>query len=81
MNLFTKQKQTVSNRHRNKYLSNKGESWGGGGVDRCWIDICILHMEWMAKRSLLYSTGGFTQYSVITSMGKESEKEWICVFV
>jgi len=25
----------------------------------------------------LYSTGNSTQYSVITYMGKESEKEWI----
>ena len=30
---------------------------------------------------LLYSTGKFTQYSVLTFMGKESEKEWICVFM
>ena len=30
---------------------------------------------------LLYSTGNSTQYSVITDMGKESEKEWIYVYV
>ena len=27
------------------------------------------------------STGKFTQYDVITSMGKESEKEWLCVYI
>ena len=29
----------------------------------------------------VYSTGNFTQYSVINYMGKESEKEWMCVHV
>ena len=29
---------------------------------------------------LLYSTGSHTQYSVITHMGKESEKECIYVY-
>ena len=33
----------------------------------------------MHNKDLLYSTGKFTQYSVITYMGKESEKEWIYV--
>ena len=28
---------------------------------------------------LLYSTGNSTQYSVITYMGKESEKERMCI--
>ena len=32
-------------------------------------------MEWLVNMDLLYSTGHSTQYSVITSMGKESEKE------
>ena len=40
-----------------------------------------LYMEWMVDRDLLYSTGNSTQYSVITYMGKESEKERICVSV
>ena len=28
-----------------------------------------------------HSTGNFTHYSVITYMGKESEKEWVCLCV
>ena len=32
-------------------------------------------------KDLLYSAENATQYSVITYMGKESEKEWICVYV
>ena len=34
-------------------------------------------MEWMRNKDLLYSTGKSTQYSVVTYIGKESEKEWI----
>ena len=35
----------------------------------------------MIKKDLLYSAGNSTQYSVITYRGKESEKEWIYVYV
>ena len=31
----------------------------------------------MNSKDLLYSTGNYTQYFVITYKGKESEKEWI----
>jgi len=34
--------------------------------------------EWMVFGDLLYSSGKPTQYSMITYMGKESEKEWMC---
>ena len=33
------------------------------------------------KLALLYSTGNSTQYFVIIYMGKDSEKEWICVYM
>ena len=36
-------------------------------------------IEWINNKDLLYSTGNSTQYSVITCMGKETEKEWIYV--
>ena len=35
----------------------------------------------MGNKNLLYSTGKFTQFYVITYMGKASEKEWIYVYV
>ena len=38
-------------------------------------------MEWMRNKDLLYRTGKSTQYSVVTYMGKESEKEWIYVYI
>ena len=37
-------------------------------------------IEWMVNVDRLYSTGNATQYSAITYMGKESEKEWLCVY-
>ena len=36
-------------------------------------------MECLADGDLLYITGNIIQCSVIISMGKESEKEWVCV--
>ena len=38
-------------------------------------------MEWMVNRELLYSMGNSTQYSVISYMAKESEREWMCIYV
>ena len=35
----------------------------------------------MGSRDLLYHTGKSTRYCVITYVGKESEKEWIHVYV
>ena len=39
----------------------------------------LLYIKQVINKDLLYSTGNSTQYSVITYMGKESDKEWICV--
>ena len=47
------------------------------GIGKC----TLLYMEWMINGDQLYSTGKSTQCSVITYMGKESEKEWMCVYV
>ena len=33
------------------------------------------------KTAMMHSSGDSTQYSAITCMGKESEKEWIWVHV
>ena len=41
----------------------------------------ISQKEIQANRDMLYSTENFTQYYVITYVGNESEKEWICVYV
>ena len=47
--------------------------WGGAGTR--------LSAEWRVYRDLLCRTEDSTQWSVMTSMGKESEKEWICAYV
>ena len=38
-------------------------------------------MEELPNGDLLYSTGNPTQYAVIIYMGKEYEKEWICMYI
>ena len=37
----------------------------------------LLYIKQITKKDLLYSTGNYTQYLVITYNGKESEKEYI----
>ena len=84
MNLLTKQKQT----HRKQTCGyQRGQVKGGG--ERMDLGVQDWHMhtiltilcEWMVSRDLLYSTGNTTQDSVIASVGKESEKEWIYVYI
>ena len=41
----------------------------------------LLYIKQIINKGLLNSTGNSTQYSVMTYMGKESEKEWIYVYV
>ena len=60
----------------------------GCGAGGWWIDqqfginiYTLLYIKQITNKDLLYSTGNSTQYSVITYMGKESEKEWMYVFV
>ena len=66
----------------NKPLVPKGDRWGGRdqlGV-RDWhghTEVYGTTGQW----DLLESTGHSTQYSVIIHVEKESEKEWMCVYV
>ena len=39
----------------------------------------LLYIKYIINNGLLYNTGNSIQYPVITYVGKESEKEWICV--
>ena len=41
----------------------------------------LLCIEQITNKDLLDSTGNYAQYSVITQIRKESEKEWICIYV
>ena len=57
----------------------------GGWGETDWgfeTSICSLwYMKRLAKGDLLYSAENSTQYSVIIYVGKESEREWICVCI
>ena len=48
------------------------------GLGLSWVHTLVYGMD---NGDLLYSTGNLSQYSVITYVGKESEREWICVYV
>ena len=41
----------------------------------------LQYIKQLNNKDLLYSTGNYTQYSIITYNGKESEKESICMYV
>ena len=67
MNLFTKQKQT----HGHRKQSYGYQRAKGGGINQGFgINIYTL----LYRDLETHSTGNGTQYSVITYMGKESEK-------
>ena len=87
MNLLAEEKQThrlwkqTHGDQREQVLGGGGRR--GGGMD--WgsgTGTCTLRsMEELANGDLLSSTGSSMYYSVITYMGKESEREWTCVCV
>ena len=39
------------------------------------------HIKQINNKDLLYSTGNYIQYLVINYNGKESEKEWIYIYM
>ena len=41
----------------------------------------LLYKKYINNQDLLYSTGNYTQYFVITYSGKESYKEYMCVYI
>ena len=52
----------------------EGEGWGWRGR------LGLADANRMDKQQvLLYSTGNYTQYSVLNHNGKEHEKEYVCV--
>ena len=91
MNLYAKQKQT--HRHRKQSYSTKGARTqktklqyqggkGGEGINQeLKINMyTLLYIKQITNEDLLYSTGNYTQYFVITYKGKESEKEYIYIY-
>ena len=79
MNLFAEQKQTHRVRKTYGYQSEQVVGEGEIGVWDWHMHTEV--REIMASGDLLCGTGNSTQYSVIIYVGKESEREWMCVHV
>ena len=68
MNLFTKQKQT--HRHRKKLMVHQWKKQEREfGINR----YTLPYIKQINNKDLLYSTGNYIQYLLITYNGKESE--------
>ena len=73
MNSFTKQKnnsQTQKKKHKKQLMVTKGK-WVGGinqefGINR----YKLLYIKQISNKDLLYNTGNYIQYIVITYNGK-----------
>ena len=71
-----------SQTQKNNLTATKGETLVGGINQEFGINMyTLLYIKWITNKDLLHSTGKSIQYCVITYMGKESEKEWIYVYV
>ena len=78
MNLSTKEKQT----HRHREQNCGCQEGRGVGEAMDWefgIIRCKLLYTEQINKSLLYSTGNYIQYPVITHHGKEYGKVHICI--
>ena len=54
---------------------------GEGKIKRLGLTYTHTAVHKIGNEDLLYSTGKYTQYCIITYIEKESEREWIYVFV
>ena len=76
----------MQNRNRltdieNKLLVTKGEREGGRGKLGVWDYHVHTTIYKINNKDLLYSTGSYIQYLIITYNGKESEKEYIYSYI
>ena len=82
MNLFAKQKQAHRNRnHTHDY--RRGRGWGGGINQEYRINKYALpYIKQINNEDLLYSTGNYIQYLIITYNGKELRKRiYIYIYI
>ena len=80
-NEFICRTETDSQTLKTNYGYQKGQVAGRDGL-RVWdwpvhTEIYVMTGQW----DLLYNTENSTQYSAIIYVGKESEREWMCVYV
>ena len=62
---------------KTNFQSPKGKR--GGGINQEFgVNVyTLLYIKQITNKDLLYSTGNYTQYFVITYKGKESDKEYM----
>ena len=78
MNLLTKQKQT--HRHRKQtYGYQRGKEVEGINQESGISRHKLLYIKQINNKVLLYSTGNYIQYLIITYNGKESAK--LCIYI
>ena len=59
-------------------MVTRGEGWGEADRDSGIDMYILLYLKWITNKDLLYSTGNYTPYFVLTYKGKESE--YICIY-
>ena len=59
----------------NKFTVTKGERGGGINLEIETGIHMLLYIKWINNKELLYSTGNYIKYLVITYNGKKFEKE------
>ena len=77
MDLFTKQKQS----HKSRKQTYGWQSEGGRNEKIRTAISTPVYKKQITNKDLMYSTENYIQYSVMTYIGKESEKQWIHVLI
>ena len=80
MNLFIRQKQTHRPR-KQTYGYQRGKAGGEINQEFATKIYTLLYIKQITNKDLLYSTGNYTQYLVITYSGKKLDKEYIYISV
>ena len=65
----------------NKFMVTKGEKRGGINQEFGMNVDTLIYIKQITNKDLLYSTGNSIQYIIITYNGKDSEKEYIRVYI
>ena len=77
--IANKNKDNLQNRNRltdieKKLMVTKGETWGGINLEFEIKIYTLLYVKQINNKGLLYSTGDYTQYLMLTYNKKETEK-------
>ena len=73
--------ETDSQAQKTNLWLPKGKGGGGGINQEFGNNIYTLLYIKLVNKDLLYSTGNYTQYFLITYKGKKSEKEYVYTYI